>query len=490
MIAHPNPALRRVARALDRRTSPAARRPLAVRHPYDGALLAELPLDGIDEIRGRLARAHGFTSGLSRHARIAIFERAIQLLHAEQRDAARLITLESGLCVKDTLYEVERVIGVMQAAITELNRDDSQTFSCDHASASERRKIFTVREPLRGVIAAITPFNHPMNQVAHKICPAIASNNRIVVKPSEKTPLSALYLLDLLRDAGLPEPMFDVVVGAPAEVGAEFLANEYVEVVAFTGSVAVGKRIASQAGYRRTVLELGGNDPLIVMEDADLERAARLAAKGSYKNSGQRCTAVKRILVERTVAARFTALLVEHSAGWKIGDPLDETVDIGTLIDEAAARECEARVNDAVAAGARVLTGHRRDGAAYAPTVLDRVAPDLPLVQQETFGPVSPVIPFSGLDEAIAIANSTRYGLSSGVCTNRLDYITRLIGNLDVGTVNVWEVPGFRLESTPFGGVKDSGLGGKEGMQEALKNFTNLKTYSLPWDTLGPSLAA
>ncbi|KWZ47242.1 phosphonoacetaldehyde dehydrogenase [Burkholderia savannae] len=490
MIAHRTAAFDRVARALGARGKTSSGTTLIVSNPYNRETIAELPLNDGDDARRKLQAAARFRSTLSRHDRIVVFEKAIALLAAEKRDASILVTLESGLCRKDTMYEIDRVINVLRAAIVELNRDDSQTFSCDNTSSADKRKIFTVREPLRGVVAAITPFNHPMNQVAHKICPAIASNNRVVLKPSDKTPLSALYLLDLFREAGLPEPMFDVVIGEPDVVGSELVRNEHVELVAFTGSVAVGKRIAEMAGYRRAILELGGNDPLIVMEDADLDRAARLAARGSYKNSGQRCTAVKRILVERSVAGKFIELLVEHSRSWKTGDPMDEHVDIGTLIDDAAATECARRVDEAADAGARVLFGHRRDGAAYAPTVLDRVDPALRLVQEETFGPVSPVITFSGVDEAIAIANGTRYGLSSGVCTNRFDYIMHLIAHLDVGTVNVWEVPGFRMESTPFGGVKDSGLGSKEGMQEAIKNFTNLKTYSLPWGPLAQPDAA
>jgi putative phosphonoacetaldehyde dehydrogenase len=320
-----------------------------------------------------------------------------------------------------------------------------------------------------------------MNQVAHKICPAIATNNRVILKPSEKTPLSALFLRDLLSEAGLPEEIFQVVTGDPNEIASELICNEHVDLVAFTGSVAVGKKVASMAGYRRVILELGGNDPLIIMEDADLEKAAFLAINGSYKNSGQRCTAIKRILVEKSVSKRFTELLVEGTERWKMGDPMDESVDIGTLIDTAAAIECEQRVAAAISQGARLLHGHRRDGASYMPTVLDRVDPAMAIVQQETFGPVSPIIEFSGVEQAIAIANSTPYGLSSALCTQRLDYITRFIQALNVGTVNIWEVPGFRLENTPFGGIKASGLGHKEGIQESMKNFTNIKTYSLPW---------
>jgi phosphonoacetaldehyde dehydrogenase len=218
-----------------------------------------------------------------------------------------------------------------------------------------------------------------------------------------------------------------------------------------------------------------------VMDDADLDEAAALAASGSYKNSGQRCTAVKRMLVHRSVADGFVDRLVANTHAVRFGDPLDPATDMGTVIDEAAAIEFEQRVDAAVAGGARLLAGNERRGALYSPTVLDGVQPSMKVVQEETFGPVSPVIRFGSLDEAIAIANSTAYGLSSSVCTNRLDVITRCVSELNVGTVNVREVPGFRLELTPFGGIKDSGLGYKEGVQEAMKSFTNVKTYSLPW---------
>jgi acyl-CoA reductase-like NAD-dependent aldehyde dehydrogenase len=206
-----------------------------------------------------------------------------------------------------------------------------------------------------------------MNQVAHKICTAIATNNRIILKPSEKTPLSALFLRGLFSEAGLPEEIFQVVTGDPNEIAKELIGNEHVDLVAFTGSVTVGKRIALMAGYRRVILELGGNDPLIIMEDADLEKAAFLAVNGSYKNSGQRCTAIKRILVEKSVSKRFTELLVEGTERWKTGDPMDESVDIGTLIDNSAAIECEQRVGAAISQGARLLYGNRRDCASYMP---------------------------------------------------------------------------------------------------------------------------
>jgi phosphonoacetaldehyde dehydrogenase len=341
--------------------------------------------------------------------------------------------------------------------------------------------VYTQRSPLLGVISAITPFNHPMNQVAHKVVPSVATNNRMVLKPSEKVPFSAIFFTELLYRAGLPPEMLSVVTGDPREIADELLTNAHVDLITFTGGVAIGKYIAAKAGYRRVVLELGGNDPLIVMEDADLEEAATLAVQGSYKNSGQRCTAVKRMLVHESVAPRFTELVIEKTRAWKHGDPRDPSSDMGTVIDEAAATLFEARVKEAVAQGARLLQGNQRRGALYAPTVIDRVRPEMTLVREETFGPVSPILTFRDVDEAIRISNGTAYGLSSGVCTNRLDYITRFVNELQVGTVNVREVPGYRLELTPFGGIKDSGLGYKEGVQEAMKSFTNLKTYSLPW---------
>jgi acyl-CoA reductase-like NAD-dependent aldehyde dehydrogenase len=229
------------------------------------------------------------------------------------------------------------------------------------------------------------------------------------------------------------------------------------------------------------VLELGGNDPIIVMEDADLDEASTLAVQGSYKNSGQRCTAVKRMLVQESVADCFVEMLVAKTKAWTYGDPMDKANEMGTVIDESAAKLFELRVNEAVAAGAKLLAGNVRRGALYSPTVLDRVDPKMPLVMEETFGPVSPVMRFKTIEEAIAISNGTAYGLSSAVCTNRIDYITRFVSELNVGTVNVREVPGYRLELTPFGGIKDSGLGYKEGVQEAIKSFTNVKTDSLPW---------
>ncbi|KDP89430.1 DeoR faimly transcriptional regulator [Cupriavidus sp. SK-3] len=456
-------------------------RVIEVCNPYDGSLVGTVPMASVEDVRHAFAVARAYRSTLTRFERAAILNRAAALLRERVEEASDLITLESGLCKKDSLYEIGRVADVLGFAANETLRDDGQLFSCDLTPHGKKRRVMTQRSPFLGVICAITPFNHPMNQVAHKVAPSIATNNRMVLKPSEKVPLSACYLADILYEAGLPPQMLQVVTGDPREIADELITHPSVDLVTFTGGVGIGKYIANKAGYKRVVLELGGNDPLIVMDDADLERAADLAVQGSYKNSGQRCTAVKRMLVHQAVADRFTELVVEKTRAWKYGDPMDRTVDMGTVIDAEAAALFESRVKEAVAQGARLVLGNLRDGARYSPTVIDRVDPGMTVVREETFGPVSPIITFRDIDEAIRISNGTAFGLSSGVCTNRMDDFARFADELQVGTVNLWEVPGYRIELTPFGGIKDSGLGYKEGVQEAIKSFTNLKSITMPW---------
>ncbi|OWQ91858.1 phosphonoacetaldehyde dehydrogenase [Roseateles aquatilis] len=456
-------------------------RSLDVLNPFTGERVGTVAMASLAHVRRAMDIAHAYQSTLSRYERSAILNRAAALLRERTAEASDLITRESGLSKKDSVYEIGRVADVLGFGATEALRDDGQVFSCDLTPHGKRRKVLTTREPLLGVITAITPFNHPMNQVAHKVVPAVATNNRMVLKPSEKVPLSALYFADLLYEAGLPPEMLQVVTGDPREIADELLTHPHVDLITFTGGVSIGKYIAHKAGYRRIVLELGGNDPLIVMDDADLDKASDLAVQGSYKNSGQRCTAVKRMLVHEAVRARFTELVVEKTRAWRFGDPMDSGTDMGCVIDEAAARHFERVVDEAVAQGARLLVGNRREGALYSPTVLDQVRPEMTVVREETFGPVSPIIGFRDIDEAIAISNGTAFGLSSGLCTNRMDDITRFAKELKVGTVNLWEVPGYRIELTPFGGIKDSGLGYKEGVQEAMKSFTNCKTFTMPW---------
>jgi aldehyde dehydrogenase (NAD+) len=458
-------------------------RVIEVHNPFSGEVIGTVPKADVIDVRQAIEWAKAYRPHLSRYERSNILMRAADIVVAQAEQISDLITLESGLCKKDSLYEAGRVRDVLIFGANAALQDDGQIFSCDITPHGRQRRVYTQRDPLLGVISAITPFNHPMNQVAHKVVPAIATNNRMVLKPSEKVPLSAILLADILYEAGLPPQMFQVVTGDPREIADELLTNSNIDLVTFTGGVEIGKYIARTVGYRRMVLELGGNDPIIVMDDADLEEAANLTVSGSYKNSGQRCTAIKRIFVHDKVADEYVEKIVNKTRHWHFGNPADLKVEMGTVIDESAAQLFESRVNEALAQGAKLLVGNERQGALYSPTVLDHVSPHMTLVHQETFGPVSPVIRFSHIDQAIQMVNGTAYGLSSSVCTNRLDVMTKLINELNVGSVNVREVPGYRLELTPFGGIKDSGLGYKEGVLEAMKSFTNVKTYSLPWPT-------
>ncbi len=454
---------------------------IEVFNPWDNSVVGTVPKGTKAHAAQAFEIAARYRPTLTRYERQKILMATGEKLAARREEIARLITAETGLSLKDSQYEVGRAYDVFTLSGQMAIRDDSEIFSCDITPHGKPRRIYTMRQPLLGVISAITPFNHPLNMVAHKIAPAIATNNRIVVKPTELTPLTALVLADVLYEAGLPPEMLSVVTGLPGDFGDEMIVNDHIDLITFTGSVPVGKYIASKAGYRRVVLELGGNDPLIVMEDADLDKAAELAVAGATKNSGQRCTAVKRILVVEAIADDFAKLVTAKAKKLKCGDPMDPETDIGTVINERSATLFQRRVEDAVSKGAVLLHGNDRRGALFPPTVVDKVPYDCELVREETFGPAIPMIRCKDIDDVIRVSNSTAFGLSSGVCTNRLDYITRFINDLDVGTVNIWEVPGYRIEMSPFGGIKDSGLGYKEGVIEAMKSFTNVKTYSLPW---------
>ena len=417
---------------------------------------------------------------LTRWVRHEILTNARALLAERAEEFAQLIRSETGLCMRETRYEVGRTQDVLQFAAMEALRDDGQIFSCDISPQGQSRKIFTMREPLK-LVAAITPFNHPLNQVAHKLSPAIAAGTPVILKPSEKTPLTALRFTELLYEAGLPPSMLSTIVGPVDEVVTPLIADDRVELVSFTGSVAIGKTISRTAGYKKLCLELGGNSPLIVLDDADLELAVTLAAEGCFRNSGQRCTAVKRLLIHEAVLEEFTEAFVAKVAEYPCGDPADDATRVGTVIDENAAKLLESRVEKAVANGARVLAGGKREGALLQPTVIADVSRDAEMVVQESFGPLAPIFPVHDLDDAIALANGTAFGLSSGVVTNNMDAALACVKGIRTGTVNVNAVPGYRIESSPFGGVKDSGLGIKEGVIESIKYMTNVKTFSLPW---------
>ena len=457
-----------------------ARARLDIRYPFDGSLVGQVAMVGRDDLERAIEIMMKGGDPLTRHQRAEILYTARRLLAARADEFSDLIRMETGLCVRETSYEVGRAQDALLFAGMEALRDDGQVFSGDISPQGKARKIFTTREPLRSV-AAITPFNHPLNQVAHKLAPAIACGAPVILKPSEKTPLSALKFAELLYESGLPGWMLSVLVGPIESVVEPLIRDERIELVSFTGSVPVGKRIARTAGYKKLCLELGGNSPLIVLEDADLARAVTLAAEGCYRNSGQRCTAVKRLLVHTDVIEEFTARLVEKTREYTVGDPADPDTRIGTVIDEAAAVDLTRRVREAVASGARVLTGGENQAAVMPPTVITDVPRDADMVRTESFGPLAPILEVRDLGDAIELANSTPYGLSCGVVTNDLERALETVKRVRTGTVNVNEVPGYRIESTPFGGLKDSGLGIKEGVIEAMRYMTNVKTFSLPW---------
>ena len=453
---------------------------LAVTSPYDGRLVGTVEMAGLSDTQAAIDTALKGGKVLTRYERYSVLDKARTLLLERKEAFAQLITAESGLCITEARYEIGRAHDVLLFASMECLKDDGQVFSCDISPNGKQRKIFTLREPLR-LAVAITPFNHPLNQVAHKIAPALAAGTPVILKPSEKTPLTAIRFVELLYEAGLPTYMLSVLLGDTKNVAEALVQAPDVDLVSFTGSVAVGKRIAQTAGYKKVILELGGNDPLIVLEDANLDLAVELAAEGSFRNSGQRCTAVKRILVQESIAEEFTKRFVEKAKEYTCGDPGDPKTRVGTVIDEQSAKYLEDVVDKAVARGAKVLLGGKRKGALLEPTVIVDVPRDAQMVVQESFGPLAPILTFKDIDDAIALSNSTAFGLSSGVVTNNMEHAIRFVKELKVGTVNINEVPGYRIENSPFGGIKDSGLGIKEGVIEAIKCFTYVKTFSMPW---------
>ncbi|MCP4070438.1 MAG: phosphonoacetaldehyde dehydrogenase [Hyphomicrobiales bacterium] len=455
-----------------------------VYYPYTGEQIGSVPAGTSEHASQAFEIAANYKPTLTRYERQKILLNVAKIIDERKAELAPIITAELGISISDSLYECGRAFDVYTLAGQLCIHDDGEIFSCDLTPHGKARKIFTIREPLR-VISAITPFNHPLNMVSHKIAPAIATNNCLVVKPTELTPLTAIWLADALYEAGLPPQMLSVVTGWPQDIGDEMITNEHIEMVTFTGGVPVGKMIAAKAVYKRQVLELGGNDPLIIcndLSDADLAKAADLAVAGATKNSGQRCTAVKRILCQEKVADKFAELVLEGARKIRFGDPMDPATDLGTVVHEQAAETFENRVLAAEEAGAKILYNPGRQGALLPPIVIDYVSHDSELVMEETFGPIIPIIRVPDDDEEVmAISNSTVFGLSAGVCTNDFHRMQAYIAGLVVGTVNIWEVPGYRIEMSPFGGIKDSGNGYKEGVIEAMKSYTNVKTFSLPW---------
>ncbi|MGZ7048672.1 MAG: lactaldehyde dehydrogenase [Methanobacterium sp.] len=385
---------------------------------------------------------------------------------------AKLITLDCGKPIKDSREEVKRSIQTTILSAEESKRIYGETIPLDACIGGENLIGFTSRIPL-GVIGAITPFNYPLNLVIHKIIPAIAAKNTVVVKPSMQAPLAALKLAEIMN-MYLDPGIINAVTGFGNEVGDEIVKNKGVNKISFTGSVETGLNISKNAGMKKLTLELGGNDPLIVLDDADIDEAVNAAVRGSYLYSGQVCIGVKRIVLDLGIADEFREKFVKETLKLKVGDPLNLETDIGPLINEKAAIKIEKKVNTALKEGAELICGGERNGSFYYPTVMDNVNSSMEIVQEETFGPIAPLIKVNGIEEAIDVANDTKYGLQASVFTNDINKALKAAKSIEAGSVVINKQSTYRADNMPFGGCKMSGMG-KEGIKYALEDMTKTK---------------
>jgi succinyl-CoA reductase len=421
------------------------------------------------------------------HERARLLRTLSDRLAADSTDMARLIAQEVGKPIVDARVEATRAVGVYQLAAEEARHLTGESFPADAyalPAGNERRFLFSVRDPI-GVVVAISPFNFPLNLLSHKVAPALAAGNPVVVKPTSSAPLTALRLAKHAEAAGFPKGVLNVVVGPGGEVGDTLVEHPRTRLITFTGSTEVGKGIAGKAGRhaKRVILEMGGMDPFIVLEDAPLDATVAAAVRGAFGYSGQVCTASKRLLVSDAVADRFARALTERAGKLKVGPALAEETQVGPVIDSAALDRLDRLVGDAVSHSAKVLLGGERaaelaPGTFYRPTVLDAVGTDARITQEEPFGPVVPILRFHDLDEAIRIANGTAYGLQAAVYTNDLQKAFSIAKRIRAGGVHINDPTSLRWDALPFGGVKESGLG-REGLRYAMEEMTEVKLISV-----------
>ena len=448
-------------------------------NPYDGKVIDTIPIAHRQDAELAIESANNAKDSLREMSAFKISNKlfnVVEKLKEKRLEFAESLTLEVGKPINESLLEVDRSIETLKLSAEEAKRIYGESVPLDAGMGGKGFFAFTQKEPL-GVVAAITPFNYPLNLTIHKIAPAIACKNTVIVKPPTEAPLTVMRFCDLL-DEEFPDGVVNVIPGYGSEVGDHLVISPDVNKISFTGSVTTGLMISQKAGMKKVTLELGGNDPTVILEDADLDKAVKGIINGAFLNAGQVCMGVKRVIVEDEIADEFAEKLVEATQKLVMGNPMDSKTTLGTLISEKAAIQVEETVNNAVREGAKILTGGNRDGAFYEATVIDNVAPDMDLVENETFGPVAPIIRVKNIDEAIEVANDTEYGLQAGVFTADYASAMRCAQEIEAGTVFINKQSTFRTDNMPFGGFKNSGIG-KEGIKYAVDEMTKTKLIGL-----------
>ncbi|WP_314094921.1 aldehyde dehydrogenase family protein [Microbacterium foliorum] len=456
--------------------APAAQAPLLeVLDPYNGEVIARLAqhsVDDVDEIMSRARVGASLSRDLSRFTRHQVLDRAARILEARAEEAATLIVREAGKTITQARKEVKRAVTTISLSAETARAFDGEVIPFDAYEGSANRRGWYTREPL-GVILAITPYNDALNLVAHKIGPAIAGGNAVILKPSQFTPLTARFLVEVLRDAGLPDEIITVVHG-DRQVAQALVAVRDIRMVSFTGGFATGEAIARMAGLKKLAMELGGNAPVLVFADADISAAVGACVSGAFWAAGQNCVGAQRILVERSVYAEFRDRFAARTSLLRAGDPREQATDVGPMISVAAATHAERVVDDAVRSGARVLAGHRRDGSVYWPTALENVPPTCEVWMKEAFAPVVVLTPFDTEDDAIAEANGIEYALHAAAFTSDITRALRVAEALDAGGVMINDSSDYRIDSMPFGGSKYGSMG-REGVRFAYEEMTQPK---------------
>ncbi len=447
-----------------------------VRNPYDGSLLGKVPHATRNDVEKTIEAAQKGFAALSEtpaHKRSEILAKTSQLIEKNKEELAALISREAGKAIQFSRGEVKRAVQTFKFASEEAKRISGETVPMDAALGSEKRFGFYLREPI-GILGAITPFNFPLNLVAHKVAPAIAAGNSVVLKPASATPLTSLRLGEFLLEAGLPKGGISIIMGGGSTVGDWIVTDPRLAMISFTGSPPVGKGIRERAGMKRVTLELGSNSALVLDSDTEFEAIIPRLMVGCFANSGQVCISIQRIYVHQDIWKPFLDKFIKAVKEVKVGDPLGEETLVGPMIDEGEAKRAEEWLKEAVSDGAEFLTGGRREGAIVEPTVLTKVTRDMKVVSREVFAPVVSLIPFKDFDDALATVNDSIYGLQAGVYTKDISKAFKAVKRLKVGGVIINDYPTFRVDHMPYGGVKESGMG-REGVRYAIQEMTEIK---------------